>query len=220
MRLVLLGPPGVGKGTQGARLSQALGVPSISTGELLRQLIASGKESRQVEEARQILRGVFVSDDLANQLAFEAVARRGAAGFILDGYPRSVAQAEALEQFLGDRGLALSRVLLFNVSEVALEGRVQGRRVCEACGATYHLHHLQVAPPLQESLCDLCGGALRARSEDSTAHKRSVRRHFYETRLTPLRLFYEEHHLLTEVNADGSPELIYNNICENLRSLI
>jgi adenylate kinase len=167
-----------------------------------------------VQEARQILRGVFVSDDLANQLAFEAVEKVGAAGFILDGYPRSVAQAEALEQFLEARGLALSRVLLFHVSEATLEGRVQGRRVCDACGATYHLQHLQ------ESLCDLCGGALRARSEDSTAHKRSVRRHFYETRLASLRLFYQKRHLLTEVSAEGSPERVYNNICENLRSLI
>lgn len=205
----------MGKGTQGARLSQALGVPSVSTGALLRTLIASGDETPLVREARQILGGAFVSDAFANQLAFSAIA--GQAGFVLDGYPRSVAQAEALEDFLAARGEALDRVLFFVLSDAALEARVLGRRVCVACGATYHL---VIAPPRQEGVCDACGGALGRRVEDDTPEKRALRRQLYQTQTAPLCAFYQERGLLSALDAEGDPDTIFKKVCESLSSLI
>ncbi|WP_395089834.1 adenylate kinase family protein [Armatimonas sp.] len=180
MRLILLGPPGVGKGTQGARLSQALSVPSVSTGALLRVLIATGHQTPRVQEAQQILSGAFVSDIFANQLAFEAIQAQ--TGFVLDGYPRSVSQAVALEAFLLERGTALDAVLLLRISDLVLAGRVAGRRICFECGATYHL---TVAPPRQEGHCDLCGGDLILRPEEDQPEKRfyvasSTRRRRYQ----------------------------------------
>jgi adenylate kinase len=205
----------VGKGTQGARLSQALGVPSVSTGALLRSLIASGEETPLVYEARQILSGAFVSDSFANTLAFAAIA--STVGFVLDGYPRSVAQAEALEVFLKGNGQVLDRVLLFRLSEEALEARVRGRRVCEDCGATYHE---LAAPPRCVGHCDACRGALVLRAEDDTPQKRILRRQLYETQTAPLCAYYRERGLLMTIDAEGTPAEIFKKVCESLSSLI
>ncbi|WP_395139423.1 adenylate kinase family protein [Armatimonas sp.] len=215
MRLILLGPPGVGKGTQGARLSQALSVPSVSTGALLRALIATGNETPRVLEARQILSGAFVSDTFANQLAFEAI--RTQRGFVLDGYPRSVSQAEALDAFLLERGTALDAVFLLRISDLALAARVAGRRVCSECGATYHL---AIAPSCQEGRCDLCGAGLTLRPEEDQPGKRLLRRQLYEAQTVPLCAFYQERGLLREIDAEGLPEVVYNKICESLFGLI
>ena len=215
MRLILLGPPGVGKGTQGARLSQALSVPSVSTGALLRALIATGNETPRVQEARQILSGAFVSDTFANQLAFEAIQAQ--TGFVLDGYPRSVGQAAALEAFLLERGTALDAVFLLRISDQVLAGRVAGRRVCSECGATYHL---VIAPPRQEGHCDLCGGGLALRPEEDQPEKRFLRRQLYETQTAPVCAFYQERGLLRVIDAEGLPEVVYNKICESLSGLI
>jgi adenylate kinase len=215
VRLILLGPPGAGKGTQGARLSQTLGVPSVSTGALLRELIASGQETPLAHEARQILRGAFVSDAFANQLAFAAI--EGQAGFVLDGYPRSVAQAKALERHLEIRGEHLSAALVLQLDDAVLSERVAGRRVCMACGATYHV---QIAPAQRDGICDRCGGALRLRPEDDQPEKRSLRRQLYETQTAPLIAFYRDQGILREINATGLPESVYNNICESLQCLI
>lgn len=205
----------MGKGTQGARLSQALGVPSVSTGALLRSLIASGEDTPLVREARQILSGAFVSDDFANALAFSAI--EGEAGFVLDGYPRSVAQAEALERFLAERGQVLDCVLFFQLSEAALEARVLGRRVCGTCGATYHI---VVAPPCQEGLCDRCGGVLGLRVEDDAPQKRALRRQLYQAQTAPLCAFYQERGVLREIEAEGDPDAIFKKVCESLPRLI
>lgn len=205
----------MGKGTQGARLSEALGVPSVSTGELLRALIASGQETSQVQEARQILSGAFVSDAFANTLAFEAIW--GQAGFILDGYPRSVLQAEALEAFLAAQGTPLDAVLLLLIREEVRAERIAGRRVCLQCGATYHQ---VIAPPQQGGVCDRCGGALTQRPEDDQPEKRALRRQLYETQTAPLCAFYREQGILHEVSAEGPPEFVFNKICESLSGLI
>lgn len=205
----------MGKGTQGARLSQALGVPSVSTGALLRELIASGEETPLVQEARQILSGAFVSDRFANQLAFSAIERTS--GFVLDGYPRSVPQAEALERFLAERGQQLERVYLFVLSERALEERVLGRRVCSACGQTYHL---VIAPPTVSGQCDRCGASLGLRIEDDAPQKRTLRRQLYQTQTEPLCAFYRDRGLLHEIDAEGTPEAIFKKVCESLPRLI
>ena len=215
MRLILLGPPGVGKGTQGARLSAKLGVPSVSTGALLRELIATGEDTPLVREARQILTGAFVSDIFANQLAFSAIAEPS--GFILDGYPRSLAQAEALEGFLRAQGMALDAVLLLELSDAALADRVSGRRLCPSCGATYHV---RIAPPVCAGVCDRCHGSLTLRLEDDQPEKRALRRQLYETQTAPLIVFYQERGLLYRIDAEGLPELVFKKICESLRHLI
>lgn len=215
MRLILLGPPGVGKGTQGARLSAKLGVPSVSTGALLRELIASNEDTPLVQEARHILTGAFVSDAFANRLAFSAIAEQS--GFILDGYPRSLAQAEALEGFLSVLGTALDAVLLLELSDAALAERVSGRRLCPSCGATYHV---RIAPPECEGVCDRCQSMLTLRPEDDQPEKRALRRQLYETQTAPLIAFYQERELLRRISAEGPPELVFKKICESLRHLI
>ncbi len=215
MRLVLLGPPGVGKGTQGARLSAMLSVPSVSTGALLRRLIASGEDTPLVQEARQILSGAFVSDRFASQLALTAIA--GQPGFVLDGYPRSVTQAEALEGFLGGQRVPLDAVLLLELSEMALSERVLGRRLCLNCSTTYHM---RVAPPQRAGVCDSCGGVLILRPEDDQPEKRALRRQLYETQTEPLISFYQERELLHRVSAEGSPKDVFTKICESLFHLI
>ena len=215
MRLILLGPPGVGKGTQGACLSQALGVPSVSTGALLRELIASGAETPLVQEARQILSGAFVSDRFANALAFTAI--EGQPGFVLDGYPRSVGQAEALEGALKAQGVALDAVLLLLLSEEALAERVAGRRLCKSCGTTYHV---RIAPPKREGLCDRCDSELGLRPEDDQPEKRRLRGQLYETQTAPLIAFYQGRGLLHEIDAEGLPEAVFRKVCESLRRLI
>ena len=205
----------MGKGTQGARLSAKLGVPSVSTGALLRALIATGEDTPLVREARQILTGAFVSDSFANQLAFSAIAERS--GFILDGYPRSLAQAEALAAFLRAQGTALDAALLLELSDAALAERVGGRRLCPNCGATYHV---RIEPPECEGVCDRCQSVLTLRPEDDQPEKRALRRQLYETQTAPLIAFYQGLGLLHRVNAEGSPELVFEKVCESLRHLI
>lgn len=211
MRLILIGPPGAGKGTQGARLSERLGVPSVSTGTLLRQLLASGEDTPLVREARQIEQGAFVSDAFANQLAFSAIA--GQVGFVLDGYPRSVAQAAALASFLGERQQVLDAVLIFTLTAETLSARLLGRRVCGRCGATYHL---SAAPPCLVGQCDRCGGALVPRREDDQPEKIALRQHLYETQTAPLIRYYQDQGLAREVLVEGSPEVVFQRICELL----
>jgi adenylate kinase len=205
----------VGKGTQGARLSQALGVPSVSTGALLRALIATGESTPQVEQARQILGGGFVSDDFANELALAAIANQ--LGFVLDGYPRSLIQAQALGEFLAAQGTRLDHVLLFQLPDDALEERVAGRRFCAHCGATFHL---RIAPPVRIGICDRCEGTLAVRPEDDQPEKRALRRALYQSQTAPLVAFYRVLGLLTEINAEGTPEQVYLKICESLPGLI
>ena len=205
----------MGKGTQGARLSAKLGVPSVSTGALLRALIATGEDTPLVREARQILTGAFVSDSFANQLAFSAIAERS--GFILDGYPRSLAQAEALAAFLRAQGTALDAALLLELSDAALAERVGGRRLCPNCGATYHV---RIEPPECEGVCDRCQSALTLRPEDDQPEKRALRRQLYETQTAPLIAFYQGLGLLCRINAEGAPELVFEKVCESLRHLI
>lgn len=214
MRLILIGPPGVGKGTQGALLSQRLGIPSVSTGELLRQLIASGEDSILVREAREIESGSFVSDDFANRLALGALSTRLASrGFILDGYPRSLAQGDALESYLVEQQQKLDAVVVFSVTASELATRVMGRRVCQQCGSLYHL---TAAPSLRGEFCDRCGAILVPRAEDDQPAKVVLRMQLYESRTAPLITFYRERGLVKVVSAEGTPDVVFRRICKAL----
>lgn len=182
MRVILLGPPGAGKGTQGERLARHFGVPRFATGDMLREAVRAG--TRVGREARAYIdRGELVPDEVVTRIVEEALRREEAAGgFILDGFPRTVAQAEALDRVLESVGSRIDAVVYFDVPERELVRRLTGRRVCPRCGATYNLHE---GPPKAEGVCDRCGGELVTRSDDDEETVRQ-RLRVYERSTAPL----------------------------------
>ena len=160
MNLILLGAPGAGKGTQAELLMQHLGIPSISTGNMLREAMANGSDlGKQVKQCMD--EGKLVSDDLVLSLVAERTAQPDCKnGFILDGVPRTLSQAEALDA----KGVRIDHVISIEIDDAVIEGRMTGRRVCPKCGATYHI---SANPPKQEGVCDLCGSALSIRKDDA-----------------------------------------------------
>ena len=204
MRLIFLGPPGAGKGTQARTLAVEQGIPQIATGDMLREAVASG--SRLGTEAKSYMdRGALVPDEVVIGLVAERLDRDDAKkGFILDGFPRTVAQAEALERLLKNRELAVDRVVFFEVSEGELVRRLTGRRVCRRCGALYHL---VFSPPRNAGRCDRCEGELYQREDDAEATVRH-RLEVYVAQTTPLLEYYRSRGLLTQIAGEGAPEEI------------
>ncbi len=204
MRLIFLGPPGAGKGTQARTLADQEGIPQIATGDMLREAVAKG--TRLGIEAKSYMdRGALVPDEVVVGLVAERLGWEDAKkGFILDGFPRTVAQAEMLERLLIDRELTVDRVIFFEVSREELLRRLTGRRVCRRCGETYHV---AFAPSKRAGLCDRCGGELYQREDDSEA---TVRRRLevYAEQTTPLLDYYRSQGLLTAVAGEGAPEEI------------
>lgn len=197
MKIVLLGPPGVGKGTQARRLSEALGLPRIITGDMLRSHVASdtalGREAGGYME-----RGELVPDELIIAMIRERLEEGDAqGGFILDGFPRTVAQAEALETLVNP-----DVVIALEAGEEELIDRLTGRRVCRECQAVYHVVH---DPPRQEGICDVCGGELYHR-EDDTATVILERLHAYWRKTAPLVHRYETRSILEHVQGEGGIE--------------
>jgi adenylate kinase len=204
VRLIFLGPPGAGKGTQAKRLAQEWGVPQIATGEMLREAVRAGTPLGR--EAQRIMdSGALVPDDVIVGLIADRLRERDAArGFIFDGFPRTIGQAEALERLLKDRGESLDAVLYFNVPEAELIRRLTGRRLCRQCQTAYHLIS---APPRRPGICDRCGGELYQREDDSEATVRH-RQEVYARQTAPLLDFYRGRGLLTTIDAAGSIETI------------
>ena len=204
MRLVFLGPPGAGKGTQARELAREWGVPHLATGDMLREAAVAG--SRLGLEARQYMdRGALVPDDVIVGLMRERLARPDAArGFIVDGFPRTIAQAEALAALLKDAGQVLDRVIFFDVSEQELLHRLTGRRVCRACQTAYHL---VFAPPLRPGVCDRCGGELYQREDDGEKPVRH-RLEVYARQTSPLLDYYRQRGLLATMLGEGPIEAI------------
>ena len=167
MNLILLGAPGAGKGTQAELLLEHLGIPAISTGNMLREAMANGSDlGKQVKQCMD--EGKLVSDDLVLSLVAERTAQPDCNnGFILDGVPRTLSQAEALDA----KGVRIDHVVSIEIDDAVIEGRMTGRRVCTKCGATYHV---AVNPPKQEGICDHCGEAVVIRKDDApeTVRKR------------------------------------------------
>ena len=206
LKLILLGAPGAGKGTQAAELSKRLSIPSISTGNILRQAIKDGTEVGLQVKAL-IDAGKFAPDDLIIQIVSERLARSDCRnGYILDGVPRTLAQAEALDK----AGIVLDHVISLEVPDRDIEQRMAGRRVCPACGATYHI---QIIPPKQEGICDSCGGALILRADDApeTVHSRLE---VYHAQTEPLKDYYGKRGLLREVSGTGAIDSITAAIME------
>ena len=204
MRVVLLGPPGAGKGTQARQLAARWGVPQIATGDMLRDAVAQGtalgREAKRYMEA-----GDLVPDAVIVGLIAERLARPDAVkGFVLDGFPRTVAQAEALDRLLVEHGLRLDRVVLFEVPEAELVTRLSGRRVCRDCGRNYHV---QFSPPRVADRCDACGGALQQRADDAepkVRHRLAV----YARDTAPLVEHYRRRGLLETIAGAGPVETV------------
>jgi adenylate kinase len=201
MRLVLLGPPGAGKGTQGVLLAERYGIPQISTGDILRDHVQRG--TKLGIRARSYMdRGEYVPDDVVVSMVMDRLADPDAEkGFILDGFPRTIAQAEALERALGDADEPLTAVLKFSIGGELAVRRLVGRYTCPNCGRTYHV---EFKPPADDEICDVCGAALERRADDDelTARRRLA---VYREQASPLERFYAERDLLHQVDSEATP---------------
>ncbi len=200
MRVAFLGPPGAGKGTQARELAQAWRVPQIATGDILREAVAAGTPLGH-EAKRYMDQGALVPDDVIVAVVKERLARPDARrGFVLDGFPRTIGQAEALTQILKELGQELDAVVYFDVPEAELLRRLTGRRVCRQCGSTFHMVS---APPAKPGVCDRCGGPLYQREDDSEATVAN-RLRVYERQTAPLLDYYRDRGLLRSVRGDGT----------------
>ena len=208
MRVVFLGPPGAGKGTQARDLVREWGVLHLATGDLLREAVAA-QTPLGVAAKRYMDQGALVPDDVIIGLVAERLGAGDAAkGFILDGFPRTIAQAEALARLLKDRGQPLDTIVYFEVSEPELLRRLTGRRVCRACG---HSYHLTSNPPKRADVCDACGGELYQREDDREATVRN-RLDVYRRQTAPLLDYYRQRNLLGTVSGEGPVATIRNTI--------
>ena len=204
MNLILLGAPGAGKGTQAEMLVKRLNIPSISTGNMLREAMANGSElGKQVKQAMD--EGKLVSDELVLGITAQRVAQPDCKnGYILDGVPRTLAQAEALEQM----GVVIDYVVSIEIDDAVIEGRMTGRRVCPKCGATYHI----VANPTNvEGICDQCGAEVIIRKDDAPETVKS-RLATYHSTTEVLKDFYAQRGKLKLINGDQSIEGAFADI--------
>lgn len=200
MKLIFLGPPGAGKGTQAAIISEKLGIPTISTGDMLRSAVKAGTQLGKKAKAL-IDAGQLVPDEVIIPMVAERVAQPDCAkGYILDGVPRTQAQAQALE----DAGLRFDHVISIEVSDDEVTHRIMGRRVCLDCGATYHV---VVQPPRIEGVCDRCGSELVHRKDDTEETIRD-RLAVYHKATEPLKEFYAQRGLLRRVESTGDIESV------------
>jgi adenylate kinase len=210
MRLVILGPPGAGKGTQAQFLVERFGIPQISTGDILRKAIVDGTELGKVAK-RCIEEGQLVSDDLMLDLVRERLAEPDCSGgFILDGYPRNIEQAKALAELTD-----IDAVVNLSVDMGILLSRLTSRRTCSQCNAVYNL---VARPPKSEGKCDACGGDLYQRDDDTveTVEKRLVT---YGRQTEPLIEYYNELGLLMNIDASQGMEATHSAICRVLEKL-
>jgi adenylate kinase len=197
MNLILLGPPGAGKGTQAKRLAQTHGLVQLATGDMVRAAIASGSElGRRIKAIYDA--GQLVPDDIIIDMIAERIAEPEAArGFILDGFPRTVPQAEALDAMLAERGQALDHVILIEVDEAALVDRIAGRFTCAGCGASFHERHKR---PRVEGVCDVCGGTDLVHRADDRPEAVKTRFEVYRRQTEPILPYYEARAILRSVN--------------------
>jgi len=212
MRVVVLGPPGVGKGTQATRLRQELGVPHVSTGDILREAVQKGtplgKRVRSFVES-----GKLVPDDLMGELIAERLAQPDAAsGFVLDGFPRTVEQVAILDGVLAKISAGLDRVLALEAPAAEIVRRLAGRRICPKCGGVYHI---ESRPPASPGVCDGCGSALVQRPDDEEDVIRE-RLKIFEAQTLPLLSVYRERGLLKEVDATRDADSVFSALRSEL----
>jgi adenylate kinase len=202
MNIILLGPPGAGKGTQAKRLEQEHGIPQLATGDMLRAAVKSGSELGQ--QAKKVMdAGELMPDELMVRMIEDRIAQEDCRnGFILDGFPRTVAQAEALDEMLARRGANLDHVIELKVDEEALVDRITGRYSCANCGAGYHDRYQQ---PKQDGVCDHCGASEFKRREDDNEETVRSRMQAYRDQTAPILPYYREQGKLQQV--DGMAEI-------------
>jgi adenylate kinase len=214
MNLILLGPPGAGKGTQAKILAKKFKIPQISTGDILRGAVKNqtpmGIKAKSYMDA-----GALVPDDVVVGIVEERLAKPDCdIGFILDGFPRTVGQADALNRTLAGMGKTIEHVISITVDKEELLGRITGRRTCRLCGKGYHL---LFDPPRRNGACDECGGELYQRDDDSEETMRN-RLDVYEKQTAPLIAYYAQESLLRSICGTGSIEDIQQNLLTGIAS--
>lgn len=202
MNLILLGPPGAGKGTQAQRLQQARGLVQLSTGDMLRAAVAAGSEIGKRADA-VMKRGELVSDEIVVGIIEDRISQPDCAkGFILDGFPRTTAQAEALDAMLARKGMKLDAVIEMVVDDAQMVDRITGRYTCAKCGAGYHDTNRR---PKKAGVCDVCGGTAFTRRADDKAETVKARLDAYHRQTAPLLPYYRARGVLQQV--DGMAEI-------------
>ena len=201
LRTILLGPPGAGKGTQAVKIVEKYSIPHISTGDIFRENIKN--ETELGKRAKSYMdRGELVPDELVVEIATDRLTKNDCKnGFLLDGFPRTIFQAEKLDEFLTKRGEKIDKVINIDVEKDALVKRITGRRVCKSCGASYHVVNI---PPKKDGVCDLCDGELIQRADD-TEETVLNRIDVYNKQTKPLVDYYDKAGVI--VNIDGNKDL-------------
>lgn len=210
MKVILLGPPGVGKGTQAKQLVEYFKIPHISTGDMLREIVK--EESPVGLKVREIMnRGDLVPDDLVTEIVRLRLKKADAlSGFILDGYPRTNVQAKSLDEILNDS--PLNGAIYLDASQQTLIQRLSGRRVCKKCGANFHITNM---PPKSSGICDKCGGELFQRSDDQVETIKK-RLNVYLRQTVSLIDYYQSRNKLIKLNADEPASVVYNTLIDIL----
>jgi adenylate kinase len=212
MRLILLGAPGAGKGTQAVALSKKLNIPHISTGDIFRSNIKKGTElGKKAKE--YIDKGALVPDDVTIGIVSERLAQKDCeSGFILDGFPRTIPQAESLDKVLENMGLDIDYVINIQVADCDIVERLSGRRVCKDCGCTYHIHN---HPTTKEGICDICNAPVITRKDDREETVLN-RLKTYHMQTEPLIEYYKQKGKLLEVEGTKPSEETTNELLEML----
>lgn len=208
MRLLIMGRPGAGKGTQAANIKEYYGIPHISTGDMFRAAIKEGTELGKLAKS-YMDKGALVPDEVTIGIVKERLLKDDCKkGFLLDGFPRNVLQAEALDSFMKEQGISLDAVLDVNVDASILIRRIVGRRICKTCGATYHIDFNK---PKKEGICDNCGTPLIQRADD-TIETAGSRLEVYDKQTAPLLAYYEKQNLLKTINGDQELNKVFEDI--------
>jgi len=210
MRIILLGPPGAGKGTQAKTLANKINLPHISTGDLLRQNVT--QDTNLGKQAKAFMnKGTLVPDDLVTQMLDRRIEQPDIKnGFILDGYPRNINQARALDNMLGERNIKIDLVIYLDTSLPVIIQRLTGRLVCKECGANFHIKNM---PPKVNGICDNCGGRLYQRTDDQEA---TIKRRLsvYEKETSVLIQYYESQQKLQRLIADEEAQIVLDKIVQ------
>ena len=204
MNIVLFGAPGAGKGTQSSLLVERMGMERISTGDLFRAAIKN-KTELGLKAKSFMDKGELVPDAIVIGMVDEVLAKLGKNSFILDGFPRTVAQAEALRTILARRTMDIGKAVFLEVPKEELLGRLTGRRVCKSCGAVYHIAS---KPPKVAGVCDVCGGEVVQRDDDKE-DVIAIRLKTYEENTVPLRAYFKEQGKYVEINGNQSTETVF-----------
>ncbi|WP_334110324.1 adenylate kinase [Thermodesulfitimonas autotrophica] len=213
MNLLIMGPPGAGKGTQAAEIVKELKIPHISTGDMLREAVKQGTEMGK--KAKEYMdKGQLVPDEVIIGVVKERLGQPDCkVGFLLDGFPRTLPQAEALDQTLKEMGIKLDAVINIRVPREKIVDRITGRRVCRVCGDTYHVVN---KPPKESGKCDKCGGELYQRSDD-TAETVNKRLDVYEAQTQPLLDYYGKQGIVRDINGDQPINKVLEDILAALK---